>query len=259
MTTEDQLFKLCLCILALLANRFAAHRASRRSQHVHSNPGHYPMTIQRFMWVAMTLSAMLLAAYAGSLLLLPALREPFLQQIFVNTPIVIAAHIGGSVVAILVGAAQSSRGLRSRFVTAHRLFGRVYVVAVLIGGAAGLVLATNASEGPIAQLGFGSLAVCWIGSTLNAYRYIRVGNKLAHGAWMIRSYSLTMAGVTLRLSLPLLEAAGVEYETAYRVVSWLCWLPNLLVAEWIVRTGRRKLPAAPERIGTISRSVVDIL
>jgi hypothetical protein len=217
------------------------------------------MTIQRFMWVAMTLSAMLLAAYAGSLLLLPALREPFLQQIFVNTPIAIAAHIGGSVVAILVGAAQSSRGLRSRFVSAHRLFGRVYVVAVLIGGAAGLVLATNASEGPIAQLGFGSLAVCWIGSTLNAYRYIRVGNKLAHGAWMIRSYGLTMAGVTFRLSLPLLEAAGVDYETAYRVASWLSWLPNLLVAEWIVRTRQRRARVAPKRIGMISSSVVDIL
>jgi hypothetical protein len=258
-TTIDQLFKLCFSILALLRDRFAAHRAFRQNQGVHSNEGNHPVTIQRVMWGTMTFCAMLLAAYAGSLLLLPSMREPFLQQLFVSTPVAIATHIGGSLVAILVGAAQASQGLRSRFLTAHRWFGRVYVVAVLIGGMAGIVLAVNSSGGPAAQAGFGSLAVCWIGSTLNAYRYILIGNKLAHGAWMIRSYGLTLAGVTLRLSLPLLEAAGVEYETAYRVASWLCWLPNLLVAEWLIRIRERRSPAAPKRIGTISRSFVDML
>jgi hypothetical protein len=259
MTTIDQLFRLCFSILALLADRFAAHRVFRQNQSVHSNEGDHPVTFQRIMWATMTLSAILLAAYAGSLLLLPTIREPFLQQIFVSTPIAIATHIGGSLIAILVGAAQSSRSLRSRFLTAHRWCGRAYVVAVLIGGAAGIVLAVNSSAGLAAQTGFGSLAVCWIVSTLNAYRYILVGNKLAHGDWMIRSYALTLAGVTFRLSLPLLEAAGVEYETAYRVASWLCWLPNLLVAEWLVRIRERKSPAAPSRIGTIGRSFVDML
>jgi hypothetical protein len=259
MTTIDQLLKFFFSILALLRDRFAARRAFRQNQDVHSNEGNHPVTIQRILWGTMTFLAMLLAAYAGSLLLLPTMREPFLQQLFVSTPVAIATHIGGSLVAILVGAAQASQGLRSRFLTAHRWFGRVYVVAVLIGGMAGIVLAVNSSGGPAAQAGFGSLAVCWIGSTLNAYRYILIGNKLAHGAWMIRSYGLTLAGVTLRLSLPLLEAAGAEYETAYRVASWLCWLPNLLVAEWLVRIRERKSPAAPKRIGTISKSFVDMI
>ena len=259
MTTADQLFKLCFSLLAALADRFAALRTLRRSQCVQSNQGDYSMTIQRCMWAVMTLSAMLLAAYAGSFLLLPTLREPFLQQLFANTPIAIATHIGGSLVAILTGAAQASLRLRTRFLTAHRWFGRVYVIAVLIGGAAGLVLAANSTGGVAAQTGFGSLAVCWVSSTLNAYRYILIGNKLAHGSWMIRSYGLTLAGVTFRLSLPLLEAAGVEYETAYRVASWASWLPNLLIAEWMVRTHRRRSPPALKRVGTISRTIFDML
>jgi hypothetical protein len=259
MTTIDQLFKLCFSIVALLRDRFAAHRALRQNQDVHSKEGNHRLTITRILWGTMTFSAMLLAAYAGSLLLLPTMREPFLQQLFVSTPIAIATHIGGSLVAILVGAAQASRNLRSRFLTAHRWCGRAYVVAVLIGVAAGIVLAVNSSSRLAAQAGFGSLAVCWIGSTLNAYRYILVGNKLAHGDWVIRSYGLTLAGVTFRLSLPLLEAAGVEYETAYRVASWLSWLPNLLVAEWLVRIRERKSAAAPNRVGTIGRSFVDML
>ena len=240
LTTEDHLFNLRLSILTLITDRFEAYRASRQNQDIDSNEGNHPVTIQRIMWGTMTFSAMLLAAYAGSLLLLPTIREPFLQEIYASTPTSIATHIASGLVAILVGVAQSSRELRSRFLTAHRWLGRVYVVAVLVGGTAGFILAINSSGGPVAQAGFGSLAVCWIGSTLNAYRYILMGNKLAHGAWMIRSYGLTLTGVTFRLSLALLEAAGIQDDTAYQVASWLSWLPNLLVAELLIGITARK-------------------
>jgi hypothetical protein len=50
----------------------------------------------------------------------------------------------------------------------------------------------------------------------------------------LRSYALTFSGVTLRIWLPLLMIP-FEFETAYPMVAWLAWVPNLLVAEWAIR------------------------
>ena len=56
---------------------------------------------------------------------------------------------------------------------------------------------------------------------------------------MIRSYALTLAAVTLRIYLPGALALGVPYDLAYPPIAWLCWVPNLLVAEWwLLREGR---------------------
>ena len=51
---------------------------------------------------------------------------------------------------------------------------------------------------------------------------------------MTRSYALTFAAVTLRLWLPEL-AAIFPFEAAYQTVSWLAWVPNLLIVEWRIR------------------------
>jgi ABC-type spermidine/putrescine transport system permease subunit II len=57
----------------------------------------------------------------------------------------------------------------------------------------------------------------------------------AHRRWMIRSFALTFAAVTLRLYLPLGFLLPVSFDDAYRVISFLCWVPNLLAAEWLLR------------------------
>jgi hypothetical protein len=58
---------------------------------------------------------------------------------------------------------------------------------------------------------------------------------------MIRCFALALAAVTLRNELPmLLLAARLSFHAAYITVSWLCWVPNLIVAEWwLRRTARR--------------------
>ena len=58
-----------------------------------------------------------------------------------------------------------------------------------------------------------------------------------HRRWMIRSYALTAAAITLRLYLPLLSHLGIPFDMSYPVVAWLCWVPNLLFAEWLCRRG----------------------
>jgi hypothetical protein len=55
---------------------------------------------------------------------------------------------------------------------------------------------------------------------------------------MIRSFALAFAAVRLRIYIPLSQIAGFDYDDSYRMIAWLCWVPNLLVAQLLVRSGR---------------------
>jgi hypothetical protein len=80
------------------------------------------------------------------------------------------------------------------------------------------------------------LASCWLGCTIAGWRQA-VGRDLpAHRRWMIRSYALTLAAVTLRLYLPLSASLGIPFATAYPAIAWLCWIPNLAAAQWVIRS-----------------------
>jgi hypothetical protein len=51
--------------------------------------------------------------------------------------------------------------------------------------------------------------------------------------------SLTeFAAVMLRIYIPLSQIAGLDYAEAYPAIAWLCWVPNLLVAQLLVRSAR---------------------
>jgi hypothetical protein len=58
---------------------------------------------------------------------------------------------------------------------------------------------------------------------------------------LYRSYALTLAAVTLRIYLPLSHALEIGFEDAYRLVSWLCWVPNLVIVEVWLLAGTRNL------------------
>lgn len=51
---------------------------------------------------------------------------------------------------------------------------------------------------------------------------------------MIRSFALTFGAVTLRIYIPASQIAGIPFALAYSAISWLAWVPNLLVAELLI-------------------------
>jgi hypothetical protein len=55
---------------------------------------------------------------------------------------------------------------------------------------------------------------------------------------MVRNFALTFAAVTLRLWLPVSTVSGVAFELAYPVIAWLCWVPNLVAAEFFLERSR---------------------
>lgn len=163
-------------------------------------------------------------------------------------PIAFLTHVGGGIIALLVGAVQfvTRQGPRRKW---HAAAGRIYVLACLGSGLAGLVIAWHSTAGPVATAGFSGLAVAWIVSTAMGFQTVIGGRIAAHRRWMIRSYALTLAAVTLRIMLPLVPVLGIDFTTGYLAISFLCWIPNLLAAElWIAATSSARLPGVPPRI-----------
>ena len=149
-------------------------------------------------------------------------------------------HVAGAATALLIGPLQFSSRLRARFRTFHHWIGRIYVVSCLVGGVSGFVLAVGASTGLVSTVGFGGLAIAWIVTTSLAWRRAMQYRFVEHRAWMIRSFALTFAAVTLRLYLPLSALLSINFVDAYRAISFLCWVPNLAAVELYLRY--RKTP-----------------
>jgi uncharacterized membrane protein len=165
---------------------------------------------------------------------------------------VLTLHAGFAATALLLGSFQFVQGIRRRWPRAHRWIGKVYVVACLGAGAAGLVLAFGATTGPVSTAGFGTLAVLWIACTGNAWRLAAARDFVRHERWMVRSFALTLAAVTLRLYLPMSMVLRLDADTAYRAISFLCWVPNLAIAELLLAGGFRTTPrlaAASQSLG----------
>lgn len=166
--------------------------------------------------------------------------HPDMKAVFEAHSIGIYTHIFASIVALVLGPFQFSRALRQKYTVVHRWSGRIYLLAgVLVGGAAGLYMAQFAYGGVVSRAGFTLLALGWLATGVMAYLAIRRRDVLNHRRWMIRNYALTFAAVTLRIYLGLFFAAGVKFEDFYPLVAWLCWVPNLLLAEWLLKPARQ--------------------
>ncbi len=194
---------------------------------------------KRALWPVMALLAVAVSLYATALLFAPNLRPPFLRTS--PLPLALMVHFAGGGLALAIGPFQFRTGPLARRSPVHRLLGRVYVIAILASGIAGLAMAVVSQGGVVAHVGFGLLAVGWLTTTIQAFLTIRRGDAFAHQQWMTRSFALTFAAVTLRLYLPLSLAFGIPFDVSYPVIAWACWVPNLLVAEWLF---------VPRRAGT---------
>ncbi|MBQ4914156.1 DUF2306 domain-containing protein [Maribacter sp. MMG018] len=147
-------------------------------------------------------------------------------------------HILFGGLALTIGWVQFSKRFRNANMARHRIIGRIYVVSALVSGICGGGIAFFATGGVVAQSGFLVMAVCWLYFTTNAYRAIKISDIEKHKVYMIYSYALCFAAVTLRIWLPLLSLILGSFLPAYRVAAWLSWVPNIIFAYfWVRRKG----------------------
>ena len=196
---------------------------------------------QKIGWSIMLLLAAFITLVATRYLTLdPDVFFPEQRAVYLAHLATLIMHIVGSMLALIIGPFQFLPGIRKgRWLKVHRWLGRTYLLSVLFGGLGGLFMAQVSYGGIVTHLGFGALACLWLYTGYRAYRHIRRKEIEGHRQWMIRNYALTFAGVMLRVWLPLSMGLGADFTTAYVIIAWACWVPNLFVAEWIIR---RTLP-----------------
>ncbi|MEM8486684.1 MAG: DUF2306 domain-containing protein [Bacteroidota bacterium] len=183
-------------------------------------------------WWVMTVLAIAVAGYAFVFPFIDKMGDSGMREKFASMPLAAWGHMIWGGLALLIGPFQLNKSLRRNSIGRHRLLGRVYLICVLLSGIAALVLAFSANGGLAASLGFAGLGIGWLVTGALAFTTIRKGDVAAHRRWMIRNYALTLAAVTLRIYLPVAMVSGLPFVPAYIAISWLCWVPNVLVAEW---------------------------
>jgi hypothetical protein len=115
------------------------------------------------------------------------------------------------------------------------------VTAAFFSSLAGICMGFFATGGIISILGFVSLGIVWLVTTMMGWFTAKKHDYVAHEDWMIFSFAACFAAVTLRIWLPILICMHQgDFIPAYHLVAWLCWVPNILVAFWIVRRSKMK-------------------
>lgn len=150
-------------------------------------------------------------------------------------------HVYTSMFALIAGFTQFSVRIRKRYKTLHRYMGKVYFyVIVFLSGPSGFIMAYHANGGWTSKLAFLILAALWIISTIMAVSAIQKGHVPDHRKWMMRSYALTLSAITLRLwKWGIVKVFEPRPMDVYRIVAWLGWVLNALVAEYLIRRNAR--------------------
>jgi uncharacterized membrane protein len=199
------------------------------------------MRLNYIGWMFFILFAVVIGLYPLSYLffdmsgsLLSSKTQALLQSRLWNTAFYLHISFGG--LSLLTGWSQFSKWLRNKNLSVHRIVGKIYLISVSVSGSAALYITFFATGGVVPALGFAGLAIAWLTSSSIAYIIIRKGNIDRHQQWMVRSYALTFAAVTLRLWIPVFQGIlHMDFITSYKIIAWLCWVPNLIIGDWIAR------------------------
>lgn len=167
--------------------------------------------------------------------MLPKIPFPARLDNVLSHRIALTIHAGAAALALLIGPWQFVAGLRERHLALHRALGRCYATAVFIGWLASIIVALHAQTGLCAAAGFLVLGFCWVTATAMAVWKVAHRDIAAHRRWMIRSYALTAAGITLRIYLGGAIALNLPFIVVYPIIAWACWVPNALIAELALR------------------------
>ncbi len=146
-------------------------------------------------------------------------------------------HVYTAILVLPAGLTQFSSFIRRNLTYLHKTNGWLYAtVVVLFAGPSGFYMGLYANGGLIAEISFCILACLWIYFTSMAIVKVKEKNILSHRAFFIRSFSLTLSALTLRgwkyLIILFFHPRPMD---AYQIVAWLGWVPNLIIAELIIR------------------------
>lgn len=155
------------------------------------------------------------------------------------------AHVYASMWVLLAGFTQFSEHIQSFYPKWHRTLGYIYITNVLlITGPAGLLMGIYANGGVSSKAAFIILAIGWMGFTAIALAKVKKGDFASHRNFMIRSFALTLSALTLRAwKWSITNTVELPPMDVYRAVAWLGWVPNIIIAEIMIRRKYTKRPS----------------
>lgn len=161
------------------------------------------------------------------------------DQILTNKALwiwMIRIHITLAIIALITGPLGVMKAIRVKSIHVHRWNGRVYVLSILFNFIPGVYVSLFATGGWLSTIGFLILNTLWFATTILGYLYIKRRNMILHSYWMMRSFFLSFANMTIYILVAITHnLMNFSYGHSYTVAVWLCWMINLLLAEFIIR------------------------
>ncbi len=145
-------------------------------------------------------------------------------------------HVYTTLLVLPAGFIQFNAHVRIYYPNWHRFVGWVYIVVVLLfASPSGFWMGIFANGGFFSQVAFCVLAILWFYFTLKAVQKIKQHDIVSHRNFMIRSFALTLSAITLRFWKTIIVYLFHPHPMdVYRVVAWLGWMLNLIIAEYLI-------------------------
>jgi uncharacterized membrane protein len=149
-------------------------------------------------------------------------------------------HVCSSIFVLLAAFTQFSDKILTRFPRVHRLNGRLYAyVVLLLSAPSGIYIGFHANGGWTSKIAFVLLGVLWFLFTWKGVQAIRSQRIAEHKKWMYRSFALAFSAITLRLwKVLIVYFFAPNPMDVYQIIAWLGWIPNLLIAEYLITKKR---------------------
>jgi hypothetical protein len=147
-------------------------------------------------------------------------------------------HVFSSVFVLFFGLFQFIPFIVEHHPRFHRMCGLLYSsILLLISAPSGLVLAYHANGGIAAKTSFLTLTILWFVFTAMGLYYAMNRKFEVHAQYQLRSYALTLSALSLRFYAMIISIIGVDAlpSDKYILIAWLSWVPNLLIAEWLIK------------------------
>lgn len=151
-------------------------------------------------------------------------------------------HLSGGILALVLGPVQFWTKFRNKYLKAHRLMGKIYLIAILVASLSSIYMAWNTAIKVhfTWALSLQVLSFTWIITAFMAFRAIKKHRIQQHKEWMVRSYIVTFVFVAFRWINDMLGAAeiGTFVERGPTIIYLTIFLP-LLAAEIIFQWNKK--------------------
>ena len=146
-------------------------------------------------------------------------------------------HVYSLLFVLVAGFTQFSKSILQKVKQIHRAFGWLYfAVALLLSAPSGIFMGFYANGAWHTRLSFILLGALWFAFTLKALVAIKNKQIKIHQNFMQRSFALALSAVTLRLWKVIIVAClDTAPMDTYKIIAWLGWIPNILIAEYLIR------------------------